>query len=209
MAQSHIDSTDYGKGLARALKIKGVRQVPDKLNVDQIQITADSMQGGFSIYEKKHFDVSEAITPTGSMALTLFDPRITTFPLASAQNNQLEEIRLISMRIRIAGVTAIAGNTIDVQLRYIDLPTGLVLPCVSMAQAQIAGKGQYTWYLPYMVEIPGGSYQFYQGWNWNGWIPAAESFGVQITKQTAFAGTETLTVVSSFITVPKGCQLPM
>jgi len=210
LATSALDSNTYKKGIAAALKIKGIMEAPNKVNIDQIQIIADAMQGGFSTYEHHQFTIPITFPITTIEDFIIFSPVDGLFAKDNVQNNRLHEIRLIGARIQISGVTPVDQDKINVQLRLNDLKAGGTdITFIRWELEQKTGKLVYSWVFPAMTTDEEGQFQQYQAWNWMGHLPAGKEFGIRIVKDTAFDGSETGSISFFFVRVPRGSILPL
>jgi len=210
LATSALDSNTYKKGLAAALKIKGTKEAPNEVNVDQIQIIADAMQGGFSHYEHHQFTFPIIFEIEDTKDVIIFSPVDGLFSPDNVQNNRLWEIRLIGARVVVTGITPVDQDKIQCQLRLNDLQTGGTdITFIRWELEQKTGKLAYSWAFPAMTTDEEGQFQQFQAWNWLGHLPAGKEFAIRLQKDTSFDGSENGLISFFFVRVPRGSVLPL
>lgn len=207
MATSHVDSNEYSKGIQRALKVRGTKQSPNDLNTDQIQMTVDAVQSGFSICERSFINMSDAFTGGApNKTFTFIDPNS---PVAN-RNNRLRELRFLFLEIIVGNVTPVNNAVIRFDVNMVDpADSGNTVRGIKMSMRQQTGRTLYALCLPGTTDEGTGSDQSYNTNHWHGWLPANTILEIEVAKSSNFTGAETFQIQSCCVEVPKGAHLPM
>lgn len=207
------------KGLADFLQMEGVHRMPNQLNLDQVQVTSELGNAGFSNRQIERGSVTNfplAGLATFSQAIAGFQTG-TFQSLITSNNNQgpLFDARMLSLWFAIefdaAGALAFNGKDIDVSIQYMDFTgatrVGIVqdlFPFVTVATADLT----YVWAM-------GGSHNDQARRNDNGipqtlWIPSELAFAIDIESHdgTVFPANTVLQVLAVAAKQPAGRQIP-
>jgi len=205
-----LDAPLWKRGLVKALGIKGDKEVPNEVNNDQVQITADATQDGFAVYEKKSIALTGTPNTSKSQTITVFDPSLyfeaeDTDPRA----NRLWEIRLLWLQLKITGMTVgTQGDKFQWTIRFLDKSNGSIVRALDLGQFNDGVQTEFRMALPSQVSEENGIMMAYNTLGWQGWIPAGMTMYVDARNEINFNGNEAMTVDGYFIRVPRGSMLP-
>ena len=167
---SHIDSNDYMRGIQRALRVKGVRNAPDKLAVDRVQPIVDALQAGYGIYEVQSFNANIALNSADTIVdVDMFNPLGNgPFPLGDQRNNFEREIRILFWHASITGFIS-NGDKWDCNHNFKHVRDGVTTQVKAIHHTTF--QSRLDWYLPTATYDLDGTFQLFNGTNWNGFLP--------------------------------------
>jgi hypothetical protein len=212
MATSHIDSNEYSKGLQKALQVRGDKQAPNEMNVDQVMVTADAVQGGFSIASREGFSESGALPSAASDAAFLLISPITSgagFARDHIRNNAEWDTRILFFQFTASGFGTSANN-FELTHTFTHIKDGNIVQ-VEAIQQIIDEKPDMNWCFPMFSREETGSHQQFIGSSWNGRLPPGIDWTVTLNRQggTNFGASKNYEINVIWERVPRGARLPL
>lgn len=214
--KSFIDSNLWKRGIARALQIRGAKDAPNEVNIDQVQFVVDALQEGFAVYEHlDHIETNVALNGSSTVSYVLLEPSTTSLALDDPRNNNGWESRLLGLDVRLDNIGAASGEIIWVALR-LQKSNNSATTFVRLEQPQIGGISEYRFHLPNLTNVKdlsqGGFENFsipQQGWGWTGWIPANARLTLEMGRLGgAFGADDVASISMQWLRVPKGVKPP-
>lgn len=205
---SALDSNIWKRGIAKALQVTGIQEAPNQIATDEVKVTVDALQDGFSDYEIVTAEKEIVLAGGASPTFIFFDP---TEPEGDPFNNSQYEIRLLGFRLRVKDIAAVvAGDNISVQLNWFDPANPTLNTCIFLLweRLQVAGINDYNFNFPSMTIEENGAYQLFNSFQWSGWIPHKAAIHGVVKKDTVFAGTEDFIMTATFARVPRNSKPP-
>jgi len=205
-----LDATQWKKGLVTALGIKDPKEVPNFANTDEVQITADALQGGFSSYEKKSIALVGVPNTSKSQTITVFDPSdFEANEKKDPRANRLWEVRLIALQLRIQGMSVgTLGDKFQWTIRMLDKSNGSIVRMLDLGQFNDGVQTEFRMALPTQISEENGIMMAYNTLGWKGWIPAGMTVYIDARNEVNFNGNESFSVDGYFIRVPRHSILP-
>jgi len=205
-----LDATKWKRGIVSALGIKDAVEVPNHVNADEVQLTTDALQGGFSSYEKKSIALVGVPNTSKSQTITVFSPdEFFTNEKVDPRANRLWEVRLIALQLRIQGMSVgTQGDKFQWTMRWLDKSNGSIVRMLDLGQFNDGVQTEFRMALPTQTSEENGIMHAYNTLGWKGWIPAGMTVYIDARNEVNFNGNEDFSVDGYFIRVPRNSILP-